>query len=404
MKIDYQNNGIDFLLSLRGIKDALPVIEQAAENGFFAALNNGISYADALALLSPDSGRAERILALLETAGLVFCGKDYICNTPVSRQYLCGDGFPGEEELIQIAAKRLSVMLGNNVKTVSACGDTLPLANVFAAENNASLTEGPSDICFYGSVPSAERLSDSMILAFAGPFRGDISLYAASELLKNYGKENGYQILDRDGVISFCKRNRLFYTQVISLTGFCSVMFASKKKELLDGILLTPIQRLTAELKKLDIVSVKKMDPSEAVTSSWVRDHCRYGCSSYGEKHCPPRSPSWDETQTRLSDYGKALLIEGQPPTHTFQRLMLRAEAMAFRAGYYRAFAYWAGPCSLCTECNPPAPPKKCTASRPSMESAGIDVFATVRKQGYTLETRKEKGEYIRYFGLLLLE
>ncbi|MEG1822872.1 MAG: DUF2284 domain-containing protein, partial [Clostridiales bacterium] len=63
-----------------------------------------------------------------------------------------------------------------------------------------------------------------------------------------------------------------------------------------------------------------------------------------------------------------------------------------------------AGPCSICTECKMPKPPKKCTATRPSMESAGIDVFATVRAQGYTMETRKDKTEFVKYFGLLLLE
>jgi hypothetical protein len=38
------------------------------------------------------------------------------------------------------------------------------------------------------------------------------------------------------------------------------------------------------------------------------------------------------------------------------------------------------------------------------MEGAGIDVFATARRAGLTLRTLREKGEYVRYFALLLLE
>jgi predicted metal-binding protein len=157
-------------------------------------------------------------------------------------------------------------------------------------------------------------------------------------------------------------------------------------------------------LKQLAIRSVKKINPATVVTAAWVKDHCRFGCSTYGEKCCPPHSPGYEESQTKIGDYEIALLIEGQPPTGDFQRLMLQAEKTAFKTGYYKAFAYWAGPCSLCAECKKPAPPKKCTVTRPSMESAGIDVFATVRAQGYHLKTLKDKTEFAKYFGLLLLE
>ena len=188
------------------------------------------------------------------------------------------------------------------------------------------------------------------------------------------------------------------------MTDGLSVIFAAKEPAALEKLTLTMEDRLIADLKKLEIRSVTKIDPKDVVASSWVKDHCRFGCSSFGDKHCPPHSPNYDETGTKLGEYKKALLIEGAPPTHSFQKLMLKAEKTAFKAGYYRAFAYWAGPCSICTECNPPLPPKKCTATRPSMESAGIDVFATVRKQGFQMETRKDKNEFVKYFGLLLLD
>ena len=90
--------------------------------------------------------------------------------------------------------------------------------------------------------------------------------------------------------------------------------------------------------------------------------------------------------------------------TSDFQRKALRAETLAFKAGYYKAFVFWAGPCSICPDCDLTAPCNNHTHSRPSMEGSGIDVFATVKKAGESLKTLSERGEVIKYYALLLLE
>lgn len=105
-----------------------------------------------------------------------------------------------------------------------------------------------------------------------------------------------------------------------------------------------------------------------------------------------------------IQNEGFSTNAQGQPPTREFQKVMLNAEKLAFQQGFYKAFSFWAGPCHLCEECRPPSPPKKCTAMRPSMESAGIDVFATINSVGKTMRTLKGKTEFVKYFGLLLLE
>jgi predicted metal-binding protein len=105
-----------------------------------------------------------------------------------------------------------------------------------------------------------------------------------------------------------------------------------------------------------------------------------------------------------VKDYKKALLLEGEPPAKDFQARVLQAERAAFKAGFHKAFSFWAGPCSLCESC---AGNGRCTNtanSRPSMEGAGIDVFETARNAGATLKTLGRKDEFVKYFALLLLE
>ncbi|MGQ9597642.1 MAG: DUF2284 domain-containing protein [Thermoproteota archaeon] len=71
--------------------------------------------------------------------------------------------------------------------------------------------------------------------------------------------------------------------------------------------------------------------------------------------------------------------------------------------GYYSAFGLTSGPCPFCEKCNL----KHCVhprLARPSMEACGIDVYATVRSNGFKLEVVKSKKDKPRYFGLLLIQ
>ena len=106
-----------------------------------------------------------------------------------------------------------------------------------------------------------------------------------------------------------------------------------------------------------------------------------------------------------LKDYSVALLLEGEPPTKDFQLKVLQAEKEAFTAGFYKSFAYWAGPCSLCVQgCPRDGTCRNTRLARPSMEAAGIDVFETVRRAGFSLQPLKTRDDYVKYFALLLLE
>jgi predicted metal-binding protein len=101
----------------------------------------------------------------------------------------------------------------------------------------------------------------------------------------------------------------------------------------------------------------------------------------------------WVRQQSLLVDsYENALLVHF---TEDFESVtedltdptmvIAEFEREIFLAGYYKAFGLGAGPCRLCAECTM----KECRYAenaRPSMESCGIDVFSTVRNNGYHIE------------------
>ncbi len=206
------------------------------------------------------------------------------------------------------------------------------------------------------------------------------------------------------------------------------------------------------ELARLSDLAASKgastaiLDPGEVVVADWVRFKCRYGCKGYA-KHltCPPYAPSPQETRRMLAEYDHALLVRfvGVPGREDARpedvpddfhpwyrdlilwvnRTMHLLEKTAFYDGFYKAFGFGAYPCIYCDECVAEETDdlvdesfrRKCRHMdlvRPSMEAAGMDVFATARKAGWEMRTIPCKdlqyGKVTRFdlasVGLLLLE
>ncbi|MGB3210065.1 MAG: DUF2284 domain-containing protein [Desulforhopalus sp.] len=146
------------------------------------------------------------------------------------------------------------------------------------------------------------------------------------------------------------------------------------------------------------------IDPKEVVTGSWVQKKCRYGCGRFGKNlQCPPHAMVHTETRSMLDDYTSAVLVQGQPPGRQFHEKLLRLEKGAFLAGRHKAFVFGAGPCPVCPECPEDGRCRFHNLARPSMEGAGIDVYATADRAGWSLAPVKAKGDYIKYIGLLLV-
>ncbi|HMM06163.1 MAG TPA: DUF2284 domain-containing protein [Clostridiales bacterium] len=409
MKADAQHYDYDFLTALYGQKEVFPLLQTALSLGLFDALAEGRPLEEISAMIDSDPVAAEGFLDVLYHAGLIVIADGQVFNAPVSAAYLMKSSPSYHADFTVINEsflwQQLLLLLGE-VQGKHFLAEDFPLQTVLNNGEGKAGNDAPYDFLFGGSLDDdlVPRCSPEGIITVLGYFRGHYGLSGAAELYRKHLEGKDIPILDDGLLAAYCEEHELFCTAPVGVSADYSAVFMARNETVLAKLTLTAEDRLIAALKQLPVHSVKKIDPSAVVTASWVRDHCRFGCSSYGQRHCPPFSPDEAETRTKLADYSSALLIEGQPPTADFQRMMLKAEKTAFKAGFYKAFAYWAGPCSLCTECKKPTPPKKCTATRPSMESAGIDVFATVRGQGYALRTLKDKTEYVKYFGLLLLE
>ncbi|MDD2716917.1 MAG: DUF2284 domain-containing protein [Candidatus Wallbacteria bacterium] len=155
--------------------------------------------------------------------------------------------------------------------------------------------------------------------------------------------------------------------------------------------------------KKLGAQNAKIIRPGTVKTAAWVGFKCRFGCGGYNSNLCcPPHTPTYDETQAVLSSYKTAMLIHCGPDSHPTE-IVVKLEREMFLAGYYKAFGLGAGPCFACRPCNL----KKCInpeTSRPSLESCGIDVYETVRTNGFPIKVAEQENSEVNYYGLLLIE
>jgi predicted metal-binding protein len=162
-----------------------------------------------------------------------------------------------------------------------------------------------------------------------------------------------------------------------------------------------------------DDATVIKTD--SIVTAAWVRWKCHYGCGRYGSSLCcPPNSPNYLETRELIKCYENALLIHHKTrfQSKTQQTLFaVTLEKEFFFAGYYKAFAFGEVHCMLCGQCAK----GQCLHpgdARPSMEACGIDVFTTVRNNGFSIEvlpkclegTPTEDVPDVNRFSLVLIE
>lgn len=193
-------------------------------------------------------------------------------------------------------------------------------------------------------------------------------------------------------------------TEWIPLDSDTALLVATKQPKKLADLCISALQQLSVQIQTLGFQVVRSIDVNLIHLPEWVGLKCEFGCEGYNLPHCPPNCLKPEETEAMFKDYTKCLLLQGVPPTQDFQRKVLQAEHTAFKTGYYKAFSFWAGPCSICPECSGRGSCKNRKNARPSMEASGIDVYETIRRAGLSLKTRPEKDDYIKYFALLLLE
>ncbi len=154
--------------------------------------------------------------------------------------------------------------------------------------------------------------------------------------------------------------------------------------------------------KKLGARAAKVIPAESIVAAEWVRLKCQFGCDGYGGcLTCPPHSPTPETTRRMLTHYKSGLLIHGKEYTD-IRSIVVTLEREMFLDGYFKALGMGAGPCNLCRVCDETC----CHAdkARPSLEACGIDVFTTVRANGYPIEVLNTSSCRGNYYGIVLFQ
>ncbi len=149
---------------------------------------------------------------------------------------------------------------------------------------------------------------------------------------------------------------------------------------------------------------VARVSPADVVTAEWVRMKCQFGCGGYGRcLTCPPHSPEPQRTRRMLDEYSTAYLIRWGSEGGG-RDVLAEIERDTFLAGWYRAFVFAEGPCSLCRPCPLEPPCRHPREARPSMEACGIDVYETARRAGFPLQVVTTHEDKPNFYSLLLVE
>jgi len=166
---------------------------------------------------------------------------------------------------------------------------------------------------------------------------------------------------------------------------------------------LADIDEFLAIAKALGATGAKFISPHTVITAPWVRLKCQFGCGGYNASLCcPPNTPTPQLMREVLDGYGRALLVHCKGKVKP-SKIVAKLEKELFLSGFYKALALGAGPCRLCKECNK----NECTHAedaRPSMEACGIDVYATVRSNGFPIEVVKDRTCEQNYYGIVLID
>ncbi len=152
------------------------------------------------------------------------------------------------------------------------------------------------------------------------------------------------------------------------------------------------------------------INPANVVTAPWVRLKCRYGCFGYGQRLCcPPNTPTWNETRAVLDSYTVGMLMHrhwkrSYAMVDDFNTVATDLERTIFLDGFYKAFAMGSGPCRVCEECNLTGTCRHPESGRPSMESCGIDVYATAHAHGLPIKVVRTHEDERDLYALILIE
>ena len=174
----------------------------------------------------------------------------------------------------------------------------------------------------------------------------------------------------------------------------------------------TAFGKYVAQALKRGALEAKLIPVRNVVTAEWVRLKCQFGCDGFGNGLCcPPRTPTPEQMKRVLAGYRRALIYsyvctpsDYRTKRRRMRRLVAELERAAFLDGHYKAFGLADGPCRFCRECGVTGDCRHPEQARPSMESCGIDVYATARNSGIRLEVATRRDGPSKHINLILID
>ena len=99
------------------------------------------------------------------------------------------------------------------------------------------------------------------------------------------------------------------------------------------------MEHLLQRALELGATKAKIIDTETVVVAEWVRWKCQYGCPLFAkDPFHPPFAPDAESTKKVLTEYTKAILLNGSHG-QTLTEAAIKLEGEAYHRGYYKAFA-----------------------------------------------------------------
>ena len=152
--------------------------------------------------------------------------------------------------------------------------------------------------------------------------------------------------------------------------------------------------------------NVVAVTPDDIVFDDRTILKCMFGCNSWGKGcTCPSKAGflSGDEYEKMLRKYKTVLIIHSTQKSIS-QNASFEVEKEAFLDGDVLAFSM--SDCALCAICagETDEPCRNVAKARPAFHSVGINVFATVKKQGLPIKVLRNKDEEENWYSAVWLK
>lgn len=174
-------------------------------------------------------------------------------------------------------------------------------------------------------------------------------------------------------------------------------------------------QTVEALARKHGFADFSWISGNDVQVRQWVRFKCMFGCDSYGKNACcPPEVPSVAECRELFGEYDHILVLrlsvkladptDREEWSRNKNLELLSLERDVFLSGHHQALLLFMDECRLCEEC--PGTRAKCRKpfmARPSAEALAVDVFATARGAGFSLDILTGYDQEMHRYAFLLV-